>query len=101
VEGGFLRGEYAGVSESAELTGELHHAIMKFLLSTPSMLMSVNQEDLTKETWQQNLPATTYEYPNWRRKMQFSVEELHSNQQALDFAAMFKHLLAETGRGPA
>jgi len=47
-----------------------------FLASTPSKLMVLNQEDLLKETEQQNLPGSTAEYPNWRRKMKCTVEEL-------------------------
>jgi len=58
----------------------------------------LNQEDLTKETEQQNLPGTTWQYPNWRRKMRFTVEELWREQQALDFAQMFRHWLERTGR---
>jgi len=81
-----------------ELTGELHYAAIGFLARTPSMLMVVNQEDLTKETEQQNLPGSTWQYPNWRRKMKFSVEELNSSPQAHDFAAMFRDWLVKTGR---
>jgi 4-alpha-glucanotransferase len=47
-----------------------------FLLSTPCALAIVNQEDLTGEMDQQNLPGTTHEYPNWRRKMKVAVEDL-------------------------
>jgi 4-alpha-glucanotransferase len=47
-----------------------------FLLSTPCALAIVNQEDLTGELEQQNLPGTTHEYPNWRHKMKVAVEEL-------------------------
>jgi 4-alpha-glucanotransferase len=46
-----------------------------FLLSTPCTLAVVNQEDLTGETEQQNLPGSTWQYPNWRRKMKIPVEE--------------------------
>lgn len=81
-----------------ELTGELHNAIIGFLVSTPSMLMVLNQEDLTKETEQQNLPASTWQYPNWRRKMRYSVEELRSLKVPQDFAAMFRNWLSRTGR---
>ncbi len=45
-----------------------------FLLSTPCLLAVINQEDLTGETEQQNLPGSTWEYPNWRRKMLVTVE---------------------------
>jgi 4-alpha-glucanotransferase len=47
-----------------------------FILSTPCTLAVVNQEDLTGETEQQNLPGSTWQYPNWRRKMKVPVEEL-------------------------
>ena len=40
------------------------------------MLLLLNQEDLTKETEQQNLPGSTAEYPNWQRKMRATIEEL-------------------------
>jgi 4-alpha-glucanotransferase len=47
-----------------------------FVLATPCALAIVNQEDLTRETEQQNLPASTWQHPNWRRKMKVAVEEL-------------------------
>ncbi len=46
-----------------------------FLLSTPCTLAALNQEDLTGETEQQNLPGSTWQHPNWRRKMKVAVEE--------------------------
>jgi 4-alpha-glucanotransferase len=99
-ETGLLPPDYPRrVAEIPELTGEVHNAITGFLVSTPAMLMTLNQEDLTKETEQQNLPGTTAEYPNWRRKMRFSVEELWE-QTALDFAGMFRHWVDRSGRRP-
>jgi 4-alpha-glucanotransferase len=47
-----------------------------FILATPCALAVVNQEDLTGETEQQNLPASTWQHPNWRRKMRITVEEM-------------------------
>jgi len=85
-------------SDLPELTGELHNAIIGFLASTPSQLLVVNQEDLTKELQQQNLPGTTWQYPNWSRKMRFTVEELRTEKIARDFSAMFRHWVARTGR---
>jgi 4-alpha-glucanotransferase len=87
-----------------DLTGEIHNAVIGYLVSTPSMLMVLNQEDLTKELDQQNLPGTTWQYPNWRRKMRFTVEELRTLKTARDFSAMFRSWLERTGRlnaGPA
>jgi 4-alpha-glucanotransferase len=63
-----------------------------FLLSTPSALAVINQEDLTGELEQQNLPASTWQHPNWRRKMRVAVEELGG------IAAEFERLVRRSGR---
>ena len=81
-----------------ELTGELHNAIVGFLASTPSKLMVLNQEDLLKQTEQQNLPGSTGEYPNWRRKMKGTVEEFWTSPEVQAFATMFRIWLERTGR---
>jgi len=85
-------------TEVPELDGPLHNAIIGFLAETPSALLLLNQEDLTKETEQQNLPGSTAEYPNWRRKMKWTVEELRELKEARDFGQMFRHQLERTGR---
>jgi len=46
-----------------------------FALSTPCQLALVSLEDLSGETEQQNLPGSTAQYPNWRRKMNVTVED--------------------------
>jgi 4-alpha-glucanotransferase len=81
-----------------ELTGELHNAVVGFLASTPSKLMVLNQEDLLKETEQQNLPGSTSEYPNWRRKMRCTVEELWESPEIQAFTRMFRGWMEKTGR---
>jgi len=81
-----------------ELSGPLHHAIVGFLALTPSQLLAINQEDLTKELYQQNLPGTTWQYPNWGRKMRFTVEQLRSDPEARAYAAMFRDWIERSGR---
>jgi 4-alpha-glucanotransferase len=85
-------------SQVPELIGEIHNAIIGFLSSTPSMLMVVNQEDLSKETEQQNLPGTTSEHPNWSRKMKYTVEQLRTDPNAIGFVKMFRNWMERTGR---
>ena len=85
-------------SEIPELTGELHYAIIGFLASTPAVLWLVNQEDMTKEPAQQNVPGTTSEYPNWSRKMRWSIADLGNLRVARDCAGMVKHWIDTTGR---
>ncbi len=84
-----------------ELTPELHYAIVGFLASTPSALMLLSEEDLMKQQHQQNLPGTTEQYPNWRHKTRFTVEELRTNKLAKDFSKMYRDWLVKTGRANA
>jgi 4-alpha-glucanotransferase/(1->4)-alpha-D-glucan 1-alpha-D-glucosylmutase len=55
--------------------------------------MVINQEDLTGETLQQNLPGSTSQYPNWKRKMRVGVEDLSQ----LD-VIWLRDILARSGR---
>jgi 4-alpha-glucanotransferase/(1->4)-alpha-D-glucan 1-alpha-D-glucosylmutase len=80
-----------------EVDGALHNAVVRFLAQAPSMLLLLNQEDLTMEQSQQNLPGSTAEYPNWQRKMRWKVEELRS-PQVEGYANMFRDQLARTSR---
>jgi len=68
------KGRLNAVLEATGFTGDP----IGFLLSTPCRLAVVNQEDLTGETEQQNLPGSTWQYPNWRRKMKIPVEEFET-----------------------
>ena len=58
-----------------------------FLLATPCVLAVINQEDLSGETEQQNLPGSTWQYPNWRRKMRVAVEDVSSLAEKFAAAA--------------
>ena len=80
-----------------ELDGDLHNAVVGFLSRAPSLILLLNQEDLTKETAQQNLPGSTGEHPNWQRKMRWTIEDLNT-PQAAPYAAMFKHQLTQNHR---
>lgn len=95
---GFLPADFPlEASDWPELTGELHNAVIGWLCSTPSAVMLLNEEDLTKETEQQNLPGTTSQHPNWKRKMKLSMEDLRG-QKAAGFVAMFRTWLEKSGR---
>jgi 4-alpha-glucanotransferase len=96
---GLLRDDLPRKAEAyPELTGDLHQAAIGFLARTPSQLLAVNQEDLTKETAQQNLPGTTWQYPNWGRKMRYPVEDLRANETARSFADMVRDWVMKSGR---
>ena len=96
---GLLPGHLSrSASDYPRLTDELHRAVAAFLARTPSQLLAINQEDLTHEVAQQNLPGSTWQYPNWRRKMRFTLEQLRSDPQALALTAVYRDLIAESGR---
>ncbi len=97
-EQGLVAADYPReASQVPELDGSLHNAVIGFLAQVPSMIMLLNQEDLTKETEQQNLPGSTAQYPNWQRKMKIRIEDLRSAEFA-PYAAMVRHQLERTGR---
>lgn len=83
--------------EIRDVDGDLHNATVAFLSRVPSLLLLLNQEDLTKETDQQNLPGSTAEYPNWQRKMRLFLEELNAPEWQ-PFAAMFRYQMDSNGR---
>ncbi|HEY3742955.1 MAG TPA: 4-alpha-glucanotransferase [Bryobacteraceae bacterium] len=87
--------------ESAErwtLDDSILDAVIGFMASTPCTLFCLNQEDLTKSEEQLNLPGTTFEHPNWRRKMRYALEQLDSNPDAMRVTQMVREWLRRTGR---
>ncbi len=98
---GLLPGDYErDATRIAELSPDLEFAIMAFIAATPCLLWLINQEDLTRETSQQNLPGTTAQYPNWSRKMRWSVEDLRDLSEAREYAALARRRIEASGRGP-
>ncbi len=85
-------------TEIPELASVLRDACLEFLASTPCEFLVLNQEDLTGELYQQNLPGSTSEYPNWRRKMKLTVEELDTDQEMRGLCGRLRDLLTRTGR---
>jgi 4-alpha-glucanotransferase len=97
-EQGLLPADYPrDAAQIPELDGTLHNAVIGFLAQVPSMILLLNQEDLTKETEQQNLPGSTAQYPNWQRKMKVRIEDLCSAEFA-PYARMVRYQLEFSGR---
>lgn len=84
--------------EIPELDRVLHDAAVAFLATTPSMALLINQEDFTGEIYQQNLPGTTSQYPNWARKMRFTLEELEESPEAQPRVKRLRAQLNASGR---
>ncbi|MBL8744929.1 MAG: 4-alpha-glucanotransferase [Phycisphaerae bacterium] len=54
-------------------------ALLRHLASSDAELVLINIEDLWLETEWQNVPGTTGEHPNWRRKLRLTLESIKSD----------------------
>lgn len=70
---GFLKKSSRRCNESLIIQG-----CLAWLRSSPANLVLINLEDLCRETLPQNVPGTSTERPNWRRKARLSIEEILS-----------------------
>ena len=77
-----------------EMTPELAEAIHRYLARTPAQAMVVQLEDILGQLDQINLPGTTEQYPNWRRKLTLDLELWGENPR---IPAFFNALRAERG----
>lgn len=68
--------EALSVAPEATLPASLVVAVHRHLARTASRLAAVRIEDLAGERDPVNLPGTIDEYPNWRRKLSVSIEDL-------------------------
>ncbi len=58
------------------INDELVIAIHRFLAQCNSLIVMIQPEDAIYELEQKNLPGTSYEYPNWRKKIPIEIEKL-------------------------
>lgn len=54
----------------------LYRACLAWLARGPAELVLATLEDFWGERQPQNVPGTTHEYPNWRRRLRLSLEEI-------------------------
>ncbi len=67
------RPDLAGAAEAGtEIVGDVH----RFVAAAPSMLVMAQADDLVGETVAVNLPGTSSERPNWRRRLAPDVDDL-------------------------
>ena len=65
---------------SKEMTKSLNEAIHYQLAGTASQIIAVQLEDMMDIKTPVNVPGTSDEYPNWRRKLTMSSTELFAQQ---------------------
>jgi (1->4)-alpha-D-glucan 1-alpha-D-glucosylmutase len=85
-EAGLLPGEEL-LSYGCAPSDAIVCAIHEWLARAPSKIMCTQIEDLLGEEAQANVPGTTDEAPNWRRKLSVDLEQWPSMQRVLNMAA--------------
>ena len=76
---------------------ELRKAVLAYLAQSRAALMEVRLEEVFSFPEQQNLPGTTDEHPNWRRKLPLTLEEMQAGPEPTRLAAKLKEA---RGGGP-
>lgn len=74
-------GRLAGATEDPQV---LCRCCLEYLAASDARLLMVNLEDLWGETERQNMPGTTDEHPNWRRKAQLNMAQFTTQPDVLD-----------------
>lgn len=69
--------------------------VAEFLARTPSRMVSIGIEDVLGLRDQVNVPGTSSQHPNWRRRLPVNVEDLEGDQRLVALASA----LARAGRG--
>ncbi|MHB0968868.1 MAG: 4-alpha-glucanotransferase [Thermoanaerobaculia bacterium] len=84
---GFLRGEGLLTGDTSLET--IIAASNRWLARSSAEIVLLSLEDLWAETESQNLPTTTTERPNWRRKFAIGIEEI---VQSKEFASALESI---------
>ena len=80
----FLRGKKL-LKSARPKTDEVLEAVLRFLAKSPAETVLVTLEDLWGEERSQNVPGTSTERPNWKRKAAKSVEEIRADRRLQEF----------------
>jgi len=79
-----------------EMSAALARALHRYLSRAPAKIALVQAEDMLGELEQVNLPGTTEEHPNWRRKLSLNLEAWAGDARIDGLAAA---MTAERGGG--
>ena len=80
----------AGLNDYAGGSPDRLAAAARFLAATPSHLVMVSIEDLLGVSEQVNIPGTTDQHPNWRRKLPVLLEDWEKEAVFAEVAGVFR-----------
>jgi 4-alpha-glucanotransferase len=75
--------------------------VHEYLARTNSLIAMVQLDDLTDEAEPVNVPGTCSAYPNWRRRLSLSLQELAGQARFTDIVTAFaaeRELVRAPGR---
>jgi malto-oligosyltrehalose synthase/4-alpha-glucanotransferase len=79
-----------------EMTSAFTRALHLYLARTPSVVLAVQLEDVLGVKRQINLPGTTDQYPNWRRKLPVTLERLPGDERVAELASALARVRGRT-----
>jgi 4-alpha-glucanotransferase len=109
--GGLLRKEH--VVEDGKLDRMLNpkldardavHGLLRWMAASPADVLLINLEDLWFERQPQNVPGTSHERPNWRRRMRHTLDEVRSSEEVRNMllsVSAARHQSLSQQEGPA
>ncbi|WP_108649787.1 4-alpha-glucanotransferase [Dongshaea marina] len=80
------------------MTQELNHGMQKHLALCSSALLSFQLEDWLEMDQPVNVPGTSDEYPNWRRKLTRNLSELFANPKIDQLTADLTRIRREVSK---
>ena len=89
--------ERAGL-KPADMASGLAEAVHAYLAAAPSRVMMLQLEDVLGQIEQANLPGTTDEQPNWRRKLPLALENMARDARPDALGARLAQLRPRPGR---
>ncbi|MDQ1472991.1 MAG: glycogen debranching enzyme [Bryobacterales bacterium] len=72
-------------------TEELTAAVHAYLARTDALITMIQLDDITAETDPVNVPTTSDEHPNWRRRLSLTLEQLAAHSRMERLARMFEN----------
>lgn len=82
-------------------TDAIMRACLRWLSASSAEMVLINLEDLWLEETPQNVPGTSRERPNWRRKARFAIEEIFDDNGLRSFLETVTRLRQQDGRAPS
>lgn len=76
---------------------EVRFGVLEYLARSRAVLVEVRLEEIFGVPYQQNLPGTTAQYPNWRRKLPLSVQEMRQRPEGSRLAARLRKYREASG----